>query len=172
MPIPTGYPGSVIAIIPTARSFEGHSQSAVPSNGAMSAYSGDGARVSFRAGCGTATAPAPARRAVIGPLTQVEANGASGKVFVLQDGKVEERTVKLGAQSRKGRSCSQESNPVRSSPSPVSGKLSDRRKGAIEGRDGVAHAHDCLVEEHRQTAIRAASKVWRCCTRSILRFTR
>src|SRR5580658_2673355 len=89
-------PGAVIAIIPTADrskatvkvrvAFKRRDERILPEMGA---------RVSFLQEAGTQAAASPARRAVIIPAEAVEANGATGTVFVLHDGKVEERSVKL-----------------------------------------------------------------------------
>ena len=62
----------------------------------------------------------------------VEANGATGKVFVLRDGKVEERTVKLGAQSPQGQIVLSGIEPGQKLAIAVSGKLSDGAKVRIE----------------------------------------
>ena len=126
-------PGSVIAIIPTADrskatvkvrvAFKRRDERILPEMGA---------RVSFLQDAGSATAPAPLRRAVIVVPEAVEANGATGKVFVLQDGKVEERTVKLGAQSPQGQIVLSGIDPGAKLAIAVSGKLSDGAKVRIE----------------------------------------
>jgi RND family efflux transporter MFP subunit len=96
-------PGEVIAIIPTADrskatvkvrvAFKRRDERILPEMGA---------RVSFLQDAAADAARAPARRAVIVPAEAVEVNGAEGRVFVLQNGKVEERAVKLGALSPQG----------------------------------------------------------------------
>jgi RND family efflux transporter MFP subunit len=126
-------PGSVIAIIPTADrskatvkvrvAFKRRDERILPEMGA---------RVSFLQDAGTAAAPTAARRAVIVPPDAVEANGATGKVFVLQNGKVEERTVKLGAQSPQGQIVLSGIDPGAKLAIAVSGKLSDGAKVRIE----------------------------------------
>jgi len=128
-------PGSVIAIIPTADrskatvkvrvAFKRRDERILPEMGA---------RVSFLQDAGTAAAPTAPRRAVIVPPDAVEANGATGKVFVLQNGKVEERTVKLGAQSPQGQIVLSGIDPGAklAIAIAVSGKLSDGAKVRIE----------------------------------------
>ena len=126
-------PGAVIAIIPTAdRSkatvkvrvgFKRRDERILPEMGA---------RVSFLQDAGTQAAVAPARRAVIIPTEAVEANGATGIVFVLHDGKVEERSVKLGAQSAQGQIVLSGIDPGAQLAIAVSGKLSDGAKVRIE----------------------------------------
>ena len=126
-------PGAVIAIIPTAdRSkatvkvrvgFKRRDERILPEMGA---------RVSFLQDAGTQAAAAPARRAVIIPTEAVEANGATGIVFVLHDGKVEERSVKLGAQSAQGQIVLSGIDPGAQLAIAVSGKLSDGAKVRIE----------------------------------------
>ena len=96
-------PGEVIAIIPTAD----RSKATVKVRVAFKRRDARvlpemGARVSFLQQASADAAPAPARRAVIIPVEAVAANGANGTVFVVHDDKVEQRTVKLGAQSAHG----------------------------------------------------------------------
>lgn len=96
-------PGEVIAIIPTAdRSkatvkvrvgFKQKDPRILPEMGA---------RVSFLEAGTAGAARTPVRRAVIVPPEAVESHGDAGTVFVLHDDKVEERSVKLGAQSAQG----------------------------------------------------------------------
>lgn len=96
-------PGGVIAIIPTADrskatvkvrvAFKQRDERILPEMGA---------RVSFLEAAGAETTQAPARRAIIVPAEAVAVNGTTGTVFVLHDKKVEERSVKLGAQSAQG----------------------------------------------------------------------
>jgi RND family efflux transporter MFP subunit len=96
-------PGAVIAIIPTAdRSkatvkvrvgFKQKDPRILPEMGA---------RVSFLEDSGADQARAPVRRAVVIPAEAVDAHGEAGTVFVLHDGEVEERSVKLGAQNSQG----------------------------------------------------------------------
>jgi RND family efflux transporter MFP subunit len=126
-------PGAVIAIIPTADrskatvkvrvAFKRRDERILPEMGA---------RVSFLQDAGTQATPAPARRAVIIPAEAVEANGATGSVFVLHDGKVEERSVKLGAQSAQGQIVLSGIDPGAQLAIAVSGKLSDGAKVRIE----------------------------------------
>jgi RND family efflux transporter MFP subunit len=126
-------PGAVIAIIPTADrskatvkvrvAFKQRDERILPEMGA---------RVSFLQEAGTQAAPASARRAVIIPAEAVEANGATGTVFVLHDGKVEERRVKLGAQSAQGQIVLSGIDPGAQLAIAASGKLSDGAKVRIE----------------------------------------
>jgi len=93
-------PGAVIAIIPTADrakatvkvrvAFKRRDERILPEMGA---------RVSFLEDARADNRQANGRRGVIVPAEAVQANGDSGSVFVLHDDRVEERTVKLGAQS-------------------------------------------------------------------------
>lgn len=126
-------PGSVIAIIPTADrskatvkvrvAFKRRDERILPEMGA---------RVSFLQDAGSAVASAPPRRAVIVPTDAVEANGATGKVFVLHDGKVEERTVKLGAQTPQGQIVLSGIDAGAKLAIAVNGKLSDGANVRIE----------------------------------------
>jgi RND family efflux transporter MFP subunit len=61
-----------------------------------------GARVAFLEDSGEGAARASVRRALVVPAEAVEVRGAAGTVYVLHDDKVEERSVKLGAQSAQG----------------------------------------------------------------------
>jgi RND family efflux transporter MFP subunit len=97
-------PGDVIAIIPTAdRSkatvkvrvgFKQKDPRILPEMGA---------RVSFLEETGNSDpARAAVQRAVMIPAEAVDAHGEAGTVFVLHDDRVEERSVKLGAQNSQG----------------------------------------------------------------------
>jgi len=126
-------PGAVIAIIPTADrskatvkvrvAFKRRDERILPEMGA---------RVSFLQNAGADAARAPARRAVIIPAEAVEANGATGRVFVLHDGRVEERTVKLGAQSAQGQIVLSGVDAGAQLAIAVSGKLNDGARVRIE----------------------------------------
>jgi RND family efflux transporter MFP subunit len=97
-------PAHVIAIIPTAdRSkatvevrvgFKSRDPRILPQMGA---------RVSFLADASTGSASStPVRSGVIVPTSAVAANGGTGTVYVIEDGKVESRTVQLGASTADG----------------------------------------------------------------------
>ena len=126
-------PGAVIAIIPTADrskatvkvrvAFKRRDERVLPEMGA---------RVSFLQDAVTDAARAPARHAVIVPVDAVEVNGAIGRVFVLQNGKVEERAVKLGAQSAQGQLVLSGIDAGAKLAIAVSGKLTDGEKVRIE----------------------------------------
>jgi RND family efflux transporter MFP subunit len=119
-------PGNVIAIIPTAdRSkatvkvrvgFGRHDERILPEMGA---------RVSFLEAARPATVQTAARRSLIVPAEAVQVRGASGDVFVLRDDKVEQRAVKLGAQSAHGQVVLSGIEAGAKLAIPLSGKLSD-----------------------------------------------
>jgi RND family efflux transporter MFP subunit len=119
-------PGDVIAIIPTAdRSkatvkvrvgFKRHDERILPEMGA---------RVSFLEASRPDAAQVPARRSIIVPAEAVQARGATGDVFVLRDGKVEQRAVKLGAQSAHGQVVLSGIEAGTKLAIAMSGKLSD-----------------------------------------------
>jgi RND family efflux transporter MFP subunit len=124
-------PGAVIAIIPTADrskatvkvrvAFKRRDERVLPEMGA---------RVSFLQDAPADTAPA--RHAVIIPAEAVAANGANGTVFVVHDDKVEQRTVKLGAQSAQGQVVLAGIDAGAKLAIAESGKLSDGEKIKIE----------------------------------------
>jgi RND family efflux transporter MFP subunit len=119
-------PGDVIAIIPTAdRSkatvkvrvgFKRHDERILPEMGA---------RVSFLEASRADAAQVPAQRRIIVPAEAVQARGATGEVFVLRDGKVEQRAVKLGAQSSQGQVVLSGIEAGTKLAIALSGKLSD-----------------------------------------------
>jgi len=125
-------PGEVIAIIPTADrskatvkvrvAFKRRDERILPEMGA---------RVSFLQDAAADAARAPARRAVIVPAEAVEVNGATGSVFVLQNGKVEQRAVKLGAQSPQGQIVLSGIDAGAKLAIAASGKLTDGEKVRI-----------------------------------------
>jgi RND family efflux transporter MFP subunit len=125
-------PGEVIAIIPTADrskatvkvrvAFKRRDERILPEMGA---------RVSFLQDAAANTANAPARRALIVPVEAVEVNGDTGTVFILHDDKVEQRTVKLGAQSAQGQVVLSGIDAGAKLAIAVSGKLSDGVKVRI-----------------------------------------
>jgi RND family efflux transporter MFP subunit len=126
-------PGAVIAIIPTAD----RSKATVKVRVAFKQRDARilpemGARVSFLQDARADGAHAPARGAVSVPAEAVEANGATGRVFVLHDRTVEERTVKLGAQSVQGQIVLSGVDAGAQLAIAVSGKLSDGAKVRIE----------------------------------------
>jgi RND family efflux transporter MFP subunit len=126
-------PGAVIAIIPTAD----RSKATVKVRVAFKQRDARilpemGARVSFLQDARADTARTPARGAVVIPVEAVEVNGATGRVFVLHDGTVEERTVKLGAQSAQGQIVLSGVDAGAQLAIAVSGKLSDGAKVRIE----------------------------------------
>ncbi len=92
-------PAAVIAVIPTADrakatvkvrvAFKAHDPRILPEMGARVAFLGEPA--------GRPDAPAPAGVTV--PLDSVHGQGDTGAVFVLHDGRVERRTVRLGART-------------------------------------------------------------------------
>jgi RND family efflux transporter MFP subunit len=123
-------PGEVIAIIPTAdRSkatvkvrvgFRQKDPRILPEMGA---------RVSFLENAGVAEARTPLRRAVVVPPEAVEVHGDAGTVFLLHGDRVEERAVKLGAQSAQGQVVLSGIEPGAKLAIPVSGvKLHDGDK--------------------------------------------
>jgi RND family efflux transporter MFP subunit len=126
-------PGEVIAIIPTADrskatvkvrvAFKRRDERILPEMGA---------RVSFLQAAGVDTVRASARRAIIVPTEAVEVNGDTGTVFVLHDQKVEQRSVKLGAQSAQGQVVLSGIDAGAQLAIAVSGKLSDGVKVRIE----------------------------------------
>lgn len=126
-------PGEVIAIIPTADrskatvkvrvAFKRRDERILPEMGA---------RVSFLQAAGVDTVRASARRAIIVPTEAVEVNGDTGTVFVLHDQKVEQRSVKLGAQSAQGQVVLSGIDAGAKLAIAVSGKLSDGVKVRIE----------------------------------------
>lgn len=119
-------PGEVIAIIPTADrakatvkvrvAFKRRDERILPEMGA---------RVSFLEAAPAASAHASPRRGVIVPAEAVQASGATGFVFVLHEDRVEERTVKLGAQSAQGQIVLSGIDAGTKLAAAVSGKLSD-----------------------------------------------
>jgi RND family efflux transporter MFP subunit len=125
-------PGEVIAIIPTADrskatvkvrvAFKRRDERILPEMGA---------RVSFLQDAAANPANAPARRALIVPVEAVEVNGDTGTVFILHDDKVEQRTVKLGAQSAQGQVVLSGIDAGAKLAIAVSGKLSDGAKVRI-----------------------------------------
>jgi RND family efflux transporter MFP subunit len=126
-------PGEVIAIIPTAD----RSKATVKVRVAFKRRDARvlpemGARVSFLQQASADAAPAPARRAVIIPVEAVAANGANGTVFVVHDDKVEQRTVKLGAQSAQGQVVLAGIDAGAQLAIAVRGKLRDGERVRIE----------------------------------------
>jgi RND family efflux transporter MFP subunit len=126
-------PGEVIAIIPTAD----RSKATVKVRVAFKRRDARilpemGARVSFLQDAQADTARAPARRAVVVPVEAVESNGATGIVFVLREDKVEQRTVKLGAQSAQGQVVLSGIDAGAKLAIAVRGKLSEGVKVRVE----------------------------------------
>jgi hypothetical protein len=126
-------PGEVIAIIPTAD----RSKATVKVRVAFKRRDARvlpemGARVSVLQQASADAAPAPARRAVIIPVEAVAANGANGTVFVVHDDKVEQRTVKLGAQSAQGQVVLAGIDAGAQLAIAVRGKLRDGERVRIE----------------------------------------
>jgi hypothetical protein len=126
-------PGEVIAIIPTADrakatvkvrvAFRRRDERILPEMGA---------RVSFLEDAPPDSAHARARPGLIVPAEAVQASGATGIVFVLRDDRVEERTVKLGAQSAQGQIVLSGIDAGATLAVAVSGKLSDGARVRVE----------------------------------------
>jgi RND family efflux transporter MFP subunit len=99
-------PARVIAIIPTADrakatvkvrvGFDVEDARILPEMGARVAFLGAAGRD------GSASAAASAQQPVLVPKESVQADGETGVVFVIADGGVERRTVRLGAESAAG----------------------------------------------------------------------
>ena len=119
-------PGEVIAIIPTAdRSkatvkvrvgFKQRDERILPEMGA---------RVAFLQANAAADAHTPLHSSVLVPSEAVQVNGESGIVFVVRGDKVEQRTVKLGAQSAQGQVVLSGIDAGARLAVPLQGKLSD-----------------------------------------------
>jgi len=99
-------PARVIAIIPTADRAKATVKVRVGFDaGDPRVLPEMGARVAFhdsKEPRGSAPASAVAQQAVLVPKESVQADGDTGVVFVVADGGVERRTVRLGAQSAAG----------------------------------------------------------------------
>jgi len=101
-------PARVIAIIPTAErakatvkvrvAFDVTDPRILPEMGARVAFLSDSNDSAAAAGGGASSAP----RAVLVPEGAVQRNGDTGVVFVVADGNVEKRTVRLGERSAAG----------------------------------------------------------------------
>jgi RND family efflux transporter MFP subunit len=119
-------PGEVIAIIPTAdRSkatvkvrvgFKQRDERILPEMGA---------RVAFLQASATGDARTPVHSSVLVPAEAVQVNGDSGIVFVVRGDKVEQRAVKLGAQSAQGQVVLSGIDAGARLAVPLQGKLSD-----------------------------------------------
>jgi RND family efflux transporter MFP subunit len=119
-------PGEVIAIIPTADrskatvkvrvAFKRRDERILPEMGA---------RVAFLQQTGADSARTPAHRSVLIPAETVQVNGDTGVVFVIHGDKVEQRTVRLGAQSEQGQVVLSGIDAGARLAIPVQGKLSD-----------------------------------------------
>lgn len=126
-------PGEVIAIIPTADrtkatvkvrvGFKHRDARILPEMGA---------RVSFLENAALGGAQAPEQRAILVAPEAVQVNGDTGSVFVLHADKVEQRTVKLGAQSAQGQIVLSGVAVGAKLAIAVNGKLSDGVKVRIE----------------------------------------
>jgi RND family efflux transporter MFP subunit len=126
-------PGEVIAIIPTADrskatvkvrvAFKHRDERILPEMGA---------RVAFLEDARTDNGHQNARPGVIVPAAAVQASGETGSVFVLRDDRVEERTVKLGAQSAQGQTVLSGVDAGTKLAVAVTGKLSDGEKIRVE----------------------------------------
>ena len=126
-------PGEVIAIIPTADrtkatvkvrvGFKHRDARILPEMGA---------RVSFLENAALGGAQAPEQRAILVAPEAVQVNGDTGSVFVLHADKVEQRTVKLGAQSAQGQIVLSGVAVGAKLAIAVDGKLSDGAKVRIE----------------------------------------
>jgi RND family efflux transporter MFP subunit len=126
-------PGEVIAIIPTADrskatvkvrvAFKRRDERILPEMGA---------RVAFLQQTGANSARTPAHRSVLIPAETVQVNGDSGVVFVVHGDKVEQRTVKLGAQSEQGQVVLSGIDAGARLAIPVQGKLSDGMTVRVE----------------------------------------
>jgi RND family efflux transporter MFP subunit len=126
-------PGEVIAIIPTADrtkatvkvrvGFKHRDARILPEMGA---------RVSFLENAAPGSARAPVQRAILVPTEAVQVDGATGSVFLLHADKVEQRTVKLGAQSAQGQIVLSGIEVGAKLAIAVNGKLSDGEKVRIE----------------------------------------
>jgi RND family efflux transporter MFP subunit len=99
-------PARVVAIVPTADRAKATVKVRVGFDvGDARVLPEMGARVAFldpQATSATAAAGAPAQHAVLVPQEAVQADGDTGVVFVVADGGVERRTVRLGAQNAAG----------------------------------------------------------------------
>jgi hypothetical protein len=126
-------PGEVIAIIPTADrskatvkvrvAFKRRDERILPEMGA---------RVAFLQQTGADSARTPAHRSVLIPAETVQVNGDTGVVFVVHGDKVEQRTVKLGAQSEQGQVVLSGIDAGARLAIPVQGKLSDAMTVRVE----------------------------------------
>jgi RND family efflux transporter MFP subunit len=126
-------PGEVIAIIPTADrtkatvkvrvGFKHRDARILPEMGA---------RVSFLENAAPGGAHAPVQRAILVAPEAVQVNGDTGSVFLLHADKVEQRTVKLGAQSAQGQIVLSGIEVGAKLAIAVNGKLSDGAKVRIE----------------------------------------
>jgi RND family efflux transporter MFP subunit len=126
-------PGEVIAIIPTADrtkatvkvrvGFKHRDARILPEMGA---------RVSFLEKAAPGSAQVPVRRAILVAPEAVQVNGDTGSVFLLRADTVEQRTVKLGAQSPQGQIVLSGIDIGAKLAIAVSGKLSDGEKVRIE----------------------------------------
>ena len=100
-------PARVIAIIPTAErakatvkvrvGFDVGDARILPEMGARVAFLSDD-----KGNASTANGASPSQRAVLVPEAAVQRNGDTGVVFVVNDGSVEKRTVRLGERSAAG----------------------------------------------------------------------
>jgi RND family efflux transporter MFP subunit len=100
-------PARVIAIIPTAErakatvkvrvGFDVGDARILPEMGARVAFLSDD-----KGNASTANGASPSQRAVLVPEAAVQRNGDTGVVFVVNDGSVEKRTVRLGEHSAAG----------------------------------------------------------------------
>ena len=100
-------PARVIAIIPTADRAKATVKVRVGFDAGDARILPEmGARVAFHDATETSDAPAtsaaPSQRAVVVPAASVQVEGDTGVVFVVANGNVERRTVRLGAQSAAG----------------------------------------------------------------------
>jgi RND family efflux transporter MFP subunit len=100
-------PARVIAIIPTADRAKATVKVRVGFDAGDARILPEmGARVAFHdateMGDAPAASAAPSQRAVVVPAASVQVEGDMGVVFVVADGNVERRTVRLGAQSAAG----------------------------------------------------------------------
>jgi hypothetical protein len=91
-----------------------------------------GARVSFLENAAPGSAQVPVQRAILVAPEAVQVNGDTGSVFLLHVDKVEQRTVKLGAQSLQGQIILSGIDVGAKLAIAVNGKLSDGEKVRIE----------------------------------------